>query len=208
MGKLLFEDNIFNRTMTKLFDLLVIGIITVICCLPIVTGGAAITSAYRVLMKMQKDHEGTITGSYFREFKSNLKESFGGWFLIILVVTLLAFDLSVWTSSESGIRGIAYGVTVVTFASVLAVIEWYFAIRATFEETTISSIKKALSFAVVYMWQTVVLAIYDLVMLYIITRSGYFIFHIVVFGFGIITFPKTFLINNAIDRFIEEKTIE
>ncbi len=208
MGKLLFEDNIFNRTMTKLFDLLVIGILTVICCLPIVTGGAAITSAYRVLMKMQKDHEGTITGSYFMEFKSNLKESFGGWFLIILVVTLLAFDLSVWTSSESGIRGIAYGVTVVTFASVLAVIEWYFSIRATFEETTISSIKKALSFAVVYMWQTVVLAIYDLVMLYIITRSGYFIFHIVVFGFGIITFPKMFLINNAIDRFIEEKTIE
>ncbi|MCR5226276.1 MAG: YesL family protein [Eubacterium sp.] len=208
MGKLLFEDNIFNRTMTKLFDLLVIGILTVICCLLIVTGGAAITSAYRVLMKMQKDHEGTITGSYFREFKSNLKESFGGWFLIILVVTLLAFDLSVWASSESGIRGIAYGVTVVTFASVLAVIEWYFSIRATFEETTISSIKKALSFAVVYMWQTVVLAIYDLVMLYIITRSGYFIFHIVVFGFGIITFPKTFLINNAIDRFIEEKTIE
>ena len=72
MGKLLFEDNIFNRTMTKLFDLLVIGILTVICCLPIVTGGAAITSAYRVLMKMQKDHEGTITGSYFREFKRKL----------------------------------------------------------------------------------------------------------------------------------------
>jgi hypothetical protein len=66
-------DNIYNRLMTKIFDLCLLSILTTICCLPILTAGSALTSMYAVMMKMSKNIEGTIISSYFKEFKSNLK---------------------------------------------------------------------------------------------------------------------------------------
>ncbi|MBP3234485.1 MAG: YesL family protein [Eubacterium sp.] len=207
MSRFLFEDNIFNRTMTKLFDLLALGIYVVVCSLPIITGGAAITAAYRVMMKMQKNHEGTITGSFFREFKANLKGSFGGWLVILGSITLLAFDLSVWTSSNSSIRSIIYGFTIVLFAMALSAADWYFSIRATFEETSLSAIKNALSFSMVYLWQAVLIGIYDILMIYFISRSGYFIIHILIFGSMLLNYPKMIILNHCIDSYIEHKNI-
>ncbi|MCR5215105.1 MAG: YesL family protein [Eubacterium sp.] len=205
MGNVLFSDNLFNRTMTKVFDLFVLGLLTFICCIPIVTGGASITAAYRILLKMRKDHEGGITVSFLKEFKNNLKSSFLGWMLLITAIALLLFDLTVWTASESPFRSLAYGVTVFILVAVTAIADWYFTFRATFEETSIRSLKNAVAFSAVYMLQSIVLGIYNILVLFIATRISYFVILIVVLGFGLLTYPKTIIIDRVLSKYIHDK---
>jgi hypothetical protein len=68
----------YNRAMTKVFDLCLLSILTAICCIPIVTIGAAVSAMYAVMMKMSKNIEGPIIASYFKELKQNLKGSIPG----------------------------------------------------------------------------------------------------------------------------------
>ena len=79
--------------MTKIFDLVVISVLTLLCCAPVVTAGAALTSACGIFMKMSKDREGGILKGYFKDFKMNLKESFGGWFVNLLLAAIIFADL-------------------------------------------------------------------------------------------------------------------
>ena len=79
----------FNR-MDKLGDLFFLNLRVALCCIPIVTIGAAFTAMYAVTNKMVEDKEGNVGKEYWKAFKSNFHESTIAW-LINLVYILLMY---------------------------------------------------------------------------------------------------------------------
>ena len=67
-------DNPFFQFIGKLVDLVWLNILTLVCCLPVFTAGAALSAMYSVLIKMALKEEGVITKPFFRAFKENLKK--------------------------------------------------------------------------------------------------------------------------------------
>ena len=53
-------DNIIVRILTKIFDLILLNILFIVCSLPVITIGASITALYTVLLKMTENEEGYI----------------------------------------------------------------------------------------------------------------------------------------------------
>ena len=47
-------DNLFSEVMTKIFDILLLNMLWLICSLPVVTFGASTTALYYVMMKDRK----------------------------------------------------------------------------------------------------------------------------------------------------------
>jgi uncharacterized membrane protein YesL len=54
------------------FELVVLNLLTLLCCLPIITVGVAITALYRSLFNMRKGN-GNIFSDYFKAFSSNFR---------------------------------------------------------------------------------------------------------------------------------------
>ena len=77
-----YEGPVFT-SLSRLADLFWLNLLYIICCIPLVTVGAASTALYYVTLKMAKDEEGYITRSYFKSFKDNFVQATAIWLLWI-----------------------------------------------------------------------------------------------------------------------------
>ncbi|MCQ2482604.1 MAG: DUF624 domain-containing protein [Clostridia bacterium] len=85
-------DSPFMEFLRKITDILILNIICFICCIPIVTIGAALTAKYYVAMKLSKDEESGVVVPFFVAFKDNFKQSTLVWLFQMVVTALVAFD--------------------------------------------------------------------------------------------------------------------
>ena len=143
--KHIIGDNAYNRFMTRVFDITEVSVLALICCIPVLTAGAALTAACAVFMKMGKDQEGRIHKEYFRQFLSNLKESLVGWIINMVIIGIVLFDL--YYARNNALQ---YGITIPLAMGNWAYLSWYFCLRARFKESTFSAIRNALKFSVAF----------------------------------------------------------
>ena len=71
MGKMFDINSKFMQTAMKFGDLVFLNILTVLCCIPIITIGPAFTAMHYTLLKMHRDEEGGLLKTYFHSFFSN-----------------------------------------------------------------------------------------------------------------------------------------
>ena len=94
MGKLFSLDNPFWRSLNTVADLLILNVLYVLCCLPVITIGAATTALYAVSMKLaKKDEDIYVTRSFFRAFISNFKQATLIWVIFLGIGAFLLYDL-------------------------------------------------------------------------------------------------------------------
>ena len=212
MGKLLYNDNMFNRIMSKVFDLILLGTITILCSLPVITAGAALLSAYRIMLDMADNTEGPIIKSYFtyfrRTMKNDFKDSLKGWFIILIVYAVLITDLFLLTKSTMEMRSLLYGVTIVMMVNVISISDWYFALKATFNEGSIKTLKNAAGFFMVYLMQSLMAGVYTVAAFYILSQFPYLIGIVLIFGGMLLKYPIILLYQKKIHIYLMDRGIE
>lgn len=208
MSSFFTADNLWNRILTKVFDLCLLNLLTFFCCVPIVTVGASFTAMYAVMMKMAKNEEGPIIKSFMKEFKSNIRGSFGGWLLILVGFILLLVDLALWTQNEVEYRSLFYGLTVAMVLALCAFADWYFAIRAKFEETSGSALKNAAKFELVYLPVSVLMGAYTVGMVFLLLHFPMLAALVPLAGLALLEYPKAIYIRGKFDCYIEENELD
>ena len=68
-------DGALARLLNTLGNLIVLNILTIICCVPVFTAGAAMTALYTMVMRMARKEDGKIISEYFKAFKVNFKQA-------------------------------------------------------------------------------------------------------------------------------------
>ena len=86
-------DSGFFRALSRLADLMILNLIFVVCCIPIVTIGPALTAMHYVTLKMVDNEEGYIVRGFFKSFRQNLRQAIIIWVIMLLLGCLLATDL-------------------------------------------------------------------------------------------------------------------
>lgn len=71
---------------------IILQLIFVICCIPVITIGAAISAKYHVAMKLIKDEETGIVGPFFKAFAKNFKEATPVWLGQLVILFLIYLD--------------------------------------------------------------------------------------------------------------------
>lgn len=198
-------DNMYNRIMTKVFDLCLLSILTFICCIPLFTIGAALSSMYAVMMKLSKDIEGPVAASYIKEFKQNLKDSLTGSVIFVAGIFLLCFDLVMWTQNEIEDRSLFYGLTLAALVMFIAVFDWYLAVRARFFEKTLQALGNALSFSVVFLPISIINGLYTIFVIWLFMRYAVLLIFIPLIGFAVLCYPKVLLIDWKLNKYIKDK---
>lgn len=95
MSKLFSLDSGLYKFMSRLFDMLKLNAMWILCSIPIVTIGASTTAAFTITLKMVDEEEGYIAGPFLKEFKANLfKGSDWAYTIVCYVCHLFRFSIS------------------------------------------------------------------------------------------------------------------
>lgn len=158
-----FEGPLFT-SLSRLADLFWLNLLFILCCVPIVTAGAAATALYYVTLKMAKDEEGYITKSYFKSFKENFVQATVIWILLVAVMAIMYIDLVVagGGSFTEAINSAAISNVVMVAAGVMTIVlvmtgTYVFPLLAQFDNTVINTIKNAFLISVRHLPYTILL---------------------------------------------------
>lgn len=137
-------DNIIVRILTKIFDLILLNFLFIVCSLPVVTIGASITALYTVLLKMAENEEGYIARGFLSAFKKNFRQSTIVWVILLIIGVFIATDIAIIFSAKGTIRNV--GLVLISIVSLFYIMEiiFIFPLIAKFENTTLQMFKNAI----------------------------------------------------------------
>lgn len=147
----------FGRFMYGMSDLMILNLLTLFCCLPILTIGPVLCALYTVTLKLARNEAADIFRDFFSAFKNNFKNGFilG---LIGFFVAVVIFADGVYAFSIEGAAKIFFCIiTGIVGAVWLTYVCYVFALQARYENTVIGQIKNAFKLAFISPVQTILL---------------------------------------------------
>lgn len=153
-------DSPLMQALGKMADLLWLNVLTLICCIPIVTVGASLTAMNYVALKIARNEECYITKDFFKSFRQNLKQATVIWLLLLLLILVLAGDFYIISNSD-----ITFGNVIRIAITVLAVAVLFTAIHvfpmlAKFDNTTPNTIKNAFFMSILQFPKTLLMIVF------------------------------------------------
>ena len=88
------------QTLGKVADLMWLNILTLVCCIPIVTAGASFAAMHNICLNMARGEEYYVTKGFFKAFKECFRQGTIAWLMLILVTALLIGDYLILQSVE------------------------------------------------------------------------------------------------------------
>lgn len=197
MNSLLNPDNPVMQFITKIVYSVYLNVLWFICCIPVVTAGAATTALYYVTLKMAKNEEGGITKSFFKAFKENFKQSTIVWLILLALGIVLGIDGYVlWHMRfENAFWTIITAIFLVAAAAYLIVVMYIFPLMARFENTIFAMFKNSLFIGMRFLLCTALVAVIHFAMLFVIIN----IFTpAMIFGEGLCAFLSSYFLANIL----------
>lgn len=147
MGNLFNYDNKIMHALTRVIDSFVLGLLWLICCIPVVTVGASSTAFYYAFNKGILEEQGYPWKEFFHCFKTNFKQATILWLIMVLLFFVLYLDINILTSGILNI-GIFVPLLLPSALMILALaviwVLYAFPYLARFENTTKAAIKTSL----------------------------------------------------------------
>ncbi len=193
-------DSPLMNVLNKMADLMWLNILTLICCIPIITVGAAFTSMHYVALKIVRNEESYITRSFFRSFKTNFRQATLIWLMILLIAAVLGGDYYIIT--KSGIQFSSVLVVLIMAAAVLVICTtlYVFPVLAKFDNTIMGTIRNAFIMSILQLPKTLVMLVMAFFPLIIYLVSLRLIPIIFLFGFSLPAYASAMLYNKFFQK--------
>ena len=186
-------DSPLMNVLNKMADLMWLNILTLICCIPVITAGAALTSMHYVALKIVRNEESYITRSFFKSFKTNFRQATLIWLLLMLVAAILGGDYYIIT--KSGMQFSQVLVVLIMAAGVLVICTslYVFPVLAKFDNTIMGTIRNAFIMSILQLPKTVVMFVMAFFPLIIYLVSF-------LFGFSLPAYASAMLYNKFFQK--------
>lgn len=119
-----------------------LSICWLVCCLPVVTVGAATSALYYASMKNHLG-EGTIIRNFFRAFVRDFKQSLLLELIVVAVAGVLIVDLYVLPQMDIPLGGLVQVVLTVVAVLGIAMLSYLFPLVARYENTMVQRFQNA-----------------------------------------------------------------
>lgn len=164
-------DSPLFEFLNKVTDLFILNVLCLICCIPIITIGPALTAKYDVAMRIVRKEEPSVLKPYFKAFKENFKQSLIVWLILLAACLLLCIDWS-WMI-DTGLLNVPtlyFAAAVFITVIVSFIIMTIFPIIARFEVTVKEAFKTSAVFAMLYFYGLVPIIILIVFSVYLCYR--------------------------------------
>lgn len=178
--------------LNKMTDLILLNILWILCCLPVVTAGAATCAAYYVSITSIRCGDGYVIKRFFSSFKSSFAAITPIWLGMMAACFVLAVDLFFWNRF-----GGFFGKMMLMISIVIAIFLWIwslwiFPVFAKFEGKRKELLLNAARFAVGYLPYTGIVLVITGVVVYVNLVSLVANSIMIFIGFALLIYVNSF----------------
>ena len=208
MGRFFGADSKAIRFLNWLSDLMILNVLTILCSIPIVTMGAAITALYDSVWRLQEQVEIKTVRNFFDAFKANFKKSTILWLIFLPIGAVLIFNLYAALTKD-----VLFPTIFSLFGLVwwLLAVAWLFPMQSRFENTIWGTIRNSLFLPMGYFPQTFLMAFLNALPWLLLLNPVYFslggLIWILIY-FALAAHWNLKLAGKAFDRFYAQAAAE
>ena len=201
MDRFFALDSPLMRFLNRMSDLLLLNFLMILCCIPVITIGAAFTAMYYVLIKMVRGDEGYLVKGFFKSFKQNFRQATLLWLLMLLIVAVYVGDFLIFTYS-----GLEFPKAVVVLVMAIAIFVlvtavYVFPVLSRFDNTIKNTLKNAFFMAYLNLPKTLAMIIlWSLPILTLLFVPQYGIV-VIMFGISLPAYLSAFICNGIFKKF-------
>lgn len=205
--KFLDIDSPLMQAMSKMADLMILNLLTLVCCLPIITIGASLTAMHYMTLKIVRNEECYIARGFFKSFKENFKQGTLIWLILLVLLIILTVDFFIINSSGTEFNAILMGLITVIAILVVFTTLYAFPVLARFRNTIRGTLKNALLMSIMQFPKTVIMIVVNLlpVILFLFVYPAIPI--VLLFGLSVPAWVSAKL-NNKLFKTLEDKFLE
>ena len=156
--------NLWNSPLMQklgmLTNLVVLNLLWLLCCIPVVTAGAATAALYHTVFQYLTHQDDTIFRPFFRALRQNFKQATLLWLPTLAILALLIFDC-LYIAANGG--GILLAAVIVVSAVLLLLMTHLFPMAARFRMTAGALLRTAFSLTVLHLPATLLMAVMNAV---------------------------------------------
>lgn len=141
--KFLNLDSPLMQGLGKMADLMWLNVLTLICCIPIVTIGASLTAMNYMALKIARNEECYIARGFFKSFRENFKQATLIWLILLAAILILAGDFLIMRTSDMEFGVIFQGVITAIAVLLVFTMMYVFPVLAKFENSVFRTLKNA-----------------------------------------------------------------
>lgn len=196
------------RFLTRLGNLFVLNLLTIVCSIPIFTIGAAMTALYTSTLRLARNEEGALAAGYFKAFKENFKQATIVWMCAGAAILFMSFDiwlLQSLTGSFGQVYRIVLFVLILLFTLELVYI---FALLARFENTIKNTIKNAVVLSVGKLVPAILILIGTILPVLVLMISYRFVIIDILIGASGPAYLASLYFTKLFQRFEKERAYE
>lgn len=210
--KIFDYENEFFQNLSKISDLIILNLIFIISCIPIVTIGASLTSAYYVSMKLVRGDNDGIIKIYVEKFKREFKMSTIIWSIILLVALIIGIDFYVIDNISNFAMVNLFSLLLTIGGIILLFIFVYvFPFISKFENSIKNTVINSFLISIQNLPYTLIMSLVTTIpILSILLLSNYWgqiIFLNTVITFSIVFYVNSSILNKIFNKYIEKKPI-
>ena len=131
----------------RLWDLMVLNILWILCCLPVFTFGPATSALSRVMITLVRGGSEAVARNFFLAFRRDFGKAVILGLIGLLGLAVAVSDILFAVSLTGGMRIVFLIVAVLVSSLVFSYLAYVFALHAFFENSIVGQIKNALSLA-------------------------------------------------------------
>ncbi|MBQ3323023.1 MAG: YesL family protein [Firmicutes bacterium] len=154
MDRFFDANNPVMRFLARIVDLAVLNLMTLVCMIPIVTAGAAITAMNNVLIHLVRKDETYVWKMFIKSFRQNLKQGIGLGLLFTAIFAVAGVELVMLHSIDAKSSTMFMIIITVIGICVFGVGIYTFALLSRFENTARGTLVNAATLALGHILRT------------------------------------------------------
>ncbi len=159
MSKLFDLESPLMTGLNKFADLVILNLLTIVCCIPVFTIGASITALHYVCLKIVRDEETYVVKGFFKSFRQNFRQATIIWLIELVIIGIQILDF--YLMGHSGITFPAWlpSALLAVDALIFSLGIHVFPLLARFENTVSRTIKNSVMVGILALPRTVLMVI-------------------------------------------------
>ncbi|MBE6754071.1 MAG: DUF624 domain-containing protein [Ruminococcaceae bacterium] len=200
----------FFNFMSRLADIVILGIVAAVCCIPVVTVGASMSALYYVLLKLARHEEidRGILPTYFKAFGQNFWKATGLWLIMAVVIALLFVDYNLLYNLDLNNESISWTTLIIMTVILTFIGNYIMPLQAQFENPIRRTLKNSFILSVMNLPRSLALLAVQLSPLLVWIFYPELLFVLLFCNITIIPYLKAEIFVKVFAKYMPEKPTE
>lgn len=198
--KFLDIDSPLMQGLSKVADLMLLNLLTILCCIPVITIGPSLTALNYMTLKMVRDEDCYIAKGFFKSFKENFRQGVLVGILLLIAAVVLLYDRFIIANSGVQYAGLIQILIGVASIFVICTALYVFPLLAKFSNSIKSTLKNALLISILQFPKTLVMFVLYLIPLLVFLYSFQLIPFVLFFGLSVPAWLSAKMYNKVFQK--------